>query len=83
MLPKYFHPHDKKWIDEQLQRLNPQLRDSICNKYSDAYEKEINVNIKALCPEGDARFKANTRLRVFVNRIAGASQGVVKRPPKR
>jgi hypothetical protein len=83
MLPKHFHPHDKRWIGEQLQMLNPQLRGSTCQKYSDVYQKEFNVSKSTISPEGDARFKANTRLRVFVGRIAGASQGVVKRPPKR
>ena len=83
MFPEHYHHNDKRWISEQLQRLNPQVRESVCKKYSDAYLKECNVSKNIISPEGDARFKANSRLRVFVDRIAGASKGVVKRPPKR
>ena len=83
MLPKHHHQQDAKWIAEQLDQLNPQLRQSVCIKYSDVYREIFETSLNRLDNDGEARREANTRLRLFVDRVKGASQGAVSFPPRK
>jgi hypothetical protein len=51
------HPHDLKWIKEQLQALPPTLRIYAAQKYSEAFAKSQN------------RRECNTRLREYIEKI--------------
>lgn len=76
------HPHDEKWIAEQLALLPAPMRDNIKAKYSLCYESKMAENAGQIAAEGLARREANTRLRAAVDRFGGAYHGAVIAPPK-
>lgn len=51
------HPHDLKWVNEQLAQLPAALRYPTAKKYSDLYESATS------------RRECNTRLREYVDKI--------------
>lgn len=69
MLPRQYHQHDKKWLEEQLKKLPPSALNSAINGYekvfSESYDSESIVHKK----ENKARYAANTRLRKYVEKI--------------
>ena len=81
-IPASTHPHDRKWVDEQLSKLDSSIRAHITRKYDEVF-KNARQERAHLFPEDVARFEANTRLRVYVQKVAGASHGQVIKPPKR
>lgn len=75
------HPHDEKWIAEQLALLPAPMRENIKAKYSHCYESKIAENAGKVASEGIARREANTRLRGAVDRFGSAYHGAVVSPP--
>jgi hypothetical protein len=65
------HPHDHKWIKEQLSQLAPayhqQAQVGYIKVFSEAFESEPVEHKKM----NAARFAANTRLRNFVDKVTG------------
>lgn len=75
------HPHDTKWISEQLALLPAPMREKITGKYSALYELTLHENSGKIDAEGLARRLANTRLRECVDRFGSAYHGSVMAPP--
>ena len=72
--PKHTHPHDIDWIKEQLDKLLFCGKlidiDDICAKYDSVFEQVINdKSISEIQRDGEARRQANTRLRIYTNRM--------------
>jgi len=76
------HPHDEKWIAEQIALLPAPMREKILGKYSHCYESKVAENAGKVASEGIARREANTRLRECVDRFGSAYHGAVSAPPK-
>lgn len=58
------HPHDRRWVDEQLTHLPPELRAGTLDKYQRVYAQTLEQNGVT-----EARRQANTRLRHYIARI--------------
>lgn len=82
VMPELFSEADRDWIQEQLQRLRPSVRPKIALKYAEVYEEAFESEEVTYRQENKARREANTRLRLFVNRYAAASEGITSRPPQ-
>jgi len=79
LLLQHYHSHDKRWLIEVVGSLPRQYRKKAVDKYSDVYKysyDECESEIKRECV---ARREANTRLRLFIERVKRA--GDVLRPP--
>ena len=74
------HPHDNKWVEEQLMLLPAPMRAAVARKYSKAYLDTLETNRSQIAAEGLARREANTRLRECVGRFGGAYHGAVVSP---
>jgi hypothetical protein len=74
------HPHDQKWIDEQLGLLPSPMRNKIADKYSQTYQGIIDAHAGEIAAESLARREANTRLRLCVERFGSAYHGAVVAP---
>lgn len=68
MLPRFYHPHDEKWIKEQMQRLPRPYRAVAASKYSKVYESTYNAENRPHIKHNAARREANTRLRKYIDR---------------
>jgi len=68
-LPKHHHPHDSKWIIEQLAKLPAHFRAVAIKAYSNVYLEVYNATEKPHQKHGEARREANTRLREYVERV--------------
>ena len=75
------HPHDEKWIAEQLALLPAPMRYKIMDRYSEAYQAVLLQHEGEIAAEGLARRAANTRLRECVDRFGSAYHGAVIAPP--
>jgi IS30 family transposase len=60
------HDHDRKWIDEQINKLPSRIHAQVRRKYAEAYMEAHNAEPVEHRKDGRARFAANTRLREFV-----------------
>jgi len=70
-MPRYYFPHDKKSIAEKLFRiesLGAGMRDKVCDAYAKAYQEAWNAEPLGHRKDGKARFAANTRLRIFIEK---------------
>ena len=76
------HPHDEKWIQEQLLLLPYSMREKISKKYSDTYLLILNERKGEIAAESIARRLSNVRLRECIDRFGSAYHGSVKTPPK-
>lgn len=58
------HPHDKKWIAQQLGKIDRRYTKKVIDGYSATYTENL--------PDGEtiARRVANTRLREFIEKCA-------------
>ena len=61
MLPKHAHKHDISWIKEQLSKLPVAYRAKAIKGYDEVYEQHDREN--------DSRREANTRLRLYVQKV--------------
>ncbi len=68
MLTSY-HPHDKKWINEQTRMLPSQLRAGALAKYSKLHKETLMEYEGEIAQENKARHEANSRLRAYVEKI--------------
>jgi len=82
LMPELFSEADRDWINEQLQRLTPSVRPKAVLKYAEVYQEAFESEEVTYQQENKARREANTRLRLFVNRYAAASEGITSRPPQ-
>jgi CRISPR/Cas system endoribonuclease Cas6 (RAMP superfamily) len=64
------HPHDKKWVDEQLAMLPARMRRSALDKYEAVYAETLAKNANSIAAEGMARREANSRLMEYVHRAS-------------
>ena len=55
------HPHDAKWISEQLELLPDSMRAKVRDKYQAVYADVIARNEGSVRAEGFARREANMR----------------------
>ena len=76
------HPHDEKWVAEQLLLLPDPMRSNVMDKYEAVYASVIAQNEGKIESEGLARREANTRLRECVAKFGGAYHGQVIAPPR-
>lgn len=63
------HPHDFKWICEQIARLPVHLQPRAEAGYSLVYQEAHDAEPVEHKKENAARFAANTRLRKFVEKV--------------
>ena len=64
------HPHDKRWYNEQLAKLSSAARDRARDGYRQIWLDVYYDNEGEIAQINRARHAANTRLRVFVDKIA-------------
>lgn len=69
MLPELHHPHDKKWIEEQLKKLPPSALATAIKGYEKVFSESYDNEPLEHRKENKARFTANTRLREYVEKI--------------
>ena len=69
MLPERYHPHDKKWIEEQLKKLPPFALRRAIEGYDKVFSESYNNEPIEYKKENKARRDANTRLREYVEKI--------------
>ena len=69
MLPKRCHEHDKKWIEEQLQKLPPFAVRRAIDGYDKVFTESYDNEPIEYKKENKARRDANTRLREYVEKI--------------
>ena len=72
MLPKIYHPDDRKWLEDQFRKLPPEHRNKAAHGYSIAYCQALEREPAEHKKENVARFEANSRLRRYVNKILTA-----------
>ena len=67
-MPRHYHQDDAPWISAKLGTLEPSLRAEVCAAYAradlEAWQEEPIEHKR----HGAARFKANTRLRIFIGK---------------
>lgn len=71
MLPNRHHPDDAKWLEHQLNLLNVELALIVCKKYSAEYQRVYDETEAAHRKDNAARFAANSKLRLFVDKHRG------------
>lgn len=73
VMPERYHKHDERWIDEQLNMVPVAVgRARIAHAYSDAYREAYDAEPVEHKKDNTARRSANTRLRVYIERIYSA-----------
>ena len=70
MLPDNYHPDDAHWIAEQLAALPVGYRRKAAQGYAAAYVQAHEAEPLEHKKDNCARFAANTRLRIFAQKIA-------------
>lgn len=81
MLPDKYVELDKEWIEEQISKLDHQLRAKVCMKYTEVFTEAYDSTELEYQKSNNARRESNTRLRLFVEKFATASLGETIRPP--
>ena len=76
------HPHDHKWVQEQLALLPSQMRDQVLKKYEAVYLQVVSDNAGKIAAEGLARREANTRLKECVDKFGLSYGGQTISPPR-
>jgi hypothetical protein len=69
VLPKRYHQHDKKWIEEQLKKLPPSALAVAVRGYEKVFSESYDNEPIEHAKENAARRAANTRLREYVKKI--------------
>lgn len=81
-IPECAHNGDIKWIEEMLSKLNPTMRQKAVEGYTSVFTSELSnepIEHKKL---NRARYSANLRLRLFVDRFHLALNGYTVNPPE-
>ncbi|WP_455424822.1 hypothetical protein [Dryocola sp. LX212] len=81
VMPEAFSLADAEWIQEQLLRLSPSVRQKAITRYADVYLLTMEEELVSYRKENKARHEANTRLRLFADTHARALQGYTEKPP--
>lgn len=63
------HSHDRRWVAEQIGKLPPKYRSKAQSGYEAAYIEAAEAEPMEHRKENAARFAANSRLRLFVERV--------------
>lgn len=71
-LPKNTHPQDKNWIISQIQHLPARLRPTAIKGYDAAYAEAHAAEKVEHTKTNAARRAANTRLRLYVQKVISA-----------
>jgi len=77
---KYFHPHDRKWILEQLEFFPVSMREGIEGKYSACYKEICDKHEGEIAQLSYARREANIRLRAAVKKYGKGGLAQVYSP---
>ncbi|KGT91260.1 hypothetical protein NG99_16980 [Erwinia typographi] len=80
VMPSVFVPEDATWIQEQMAKLSPSMRQKIALNYAVVYQETFDAEPVSFRQENRARHEANTRLRLFVERYHRAAMGLVEKP---
>lgn len=80
VMPESFSQADAEWIQEQLLRLSPSVRQKAVTRYADVYQLTMDEEPVSYRKENRARHEANTRLRIFADKHGRALQGYVSEP---
>ena len=72
MLPKIYHPDDRKWLEDLFRKLPTEHRSRAAEGYSKTYSEALEREPAEHKKENAARFEANSRLRKYVQRILTA-----------
>ena len=72
MLPKIYHPDDRKWLEDLFRKLPTEHRSRAAEGYSKTYSEVLEREPAEHKKENAARFEANSRLRKYVQRILTA-----------
>lgn len=64
-----YHPHDKKWIEDQINKLPERLWNTTMLNYKRVYREAYANEPVELLKENAARKEANTRLRRYVDAV--------------
>lgn len=70
-MPSYHHPDDAKRISARLavvESLGPNMRQLVCDAYAKAYLEAWDAEPVPHKKHNKARFAANSRLRIFMDR---------------
>lgn len=68
MLPKTHHSGDKTWLQQQLKRLPHRAREKAREGYEAVYKEAYDAETVHHKKENAARYEANCRLRVYVEK---------------
>jgi hypothetical protein len=72
-LPVHHHRHDEQWIREKLETISmiqhPLLANQIAEKYSETFQRVYEEMKPCITADNKARCEANTRLRVYVEKL--------------
>lgn len=63
------HKDDEKWCMDMIMKLPPPLRPRAIQGYREAHHAALESEPCEVKKEGVARREANTRLRLFVNKV--------------
>lgn len=69
------HPHDRKWIEEQINRLPERLWRKATQEYDRVFRETYQNEPLERLKEGNARREANTRLRRYVASVLERMSG--------
>lgn len=83
VMPESFSQADAEWIQEQLLRLSPSVRQKAVTRYADVYQLTMDEEPVSFRKENRARHEANTRLRIFADKHGRALQGYTVQPPSK
>ncbi|MBU9819948.1 hypothetical protein J1782_08610 [Rahnella sp. BCC 1045] len=81
IMPDEYCQADSVWIQEQMVKISPSMRQMIAVKYSEVYQDAWDRELVSYRQENRARHEANTRLRLFVERYHKAAMGLAEKPP--
>lgn len=74
MLPEHHHIDDRRWIRDQLAKLEPKRRVKALKGYSEVYQFEYDKEPVSYKKENKARFAANTRLRSYIQAVKDSNK---------
>ena len=80
-LPETTHEQDKEWVSDKLNTLTPTMRTRAVIGYDSVFNETLANTPIEHQKLNRARYAANTRLRLFIDRFHLASLGYTDKPP--
>jgi len=83
MLPADHHPHDARWLRDQLAQIPASMRARVAQKYADRYSDIVSTERasgqprRMIAAESTARRECNERLRLFIIKLLTQSSCVL------